>query len=82
MLAVARRNPHWRIDPRADQRVLFINIYYCNWYQGCNLCVWDFLEPRDHCRVAFACLVSYLQYVENIEDLTNDPPVSIGQPGQ
>ena len=82
MIALARRNPQWRIDPRADQRVLFIVIFYNNWYQGGNLQIWDFLEALDHCRVAFTCLASYLEYVENIEDLTNDPPISIGQPGQ
>lgn len=69
-------NPRIRSDRRDERNNVFLIIFFHTWYQDHNLCIWYFLEPADHYNIALTKVAAQLDFIENIEDLTNNPPVS------
>lgn len=65
-------------DRRAERTELFVVIFFHNWYLGHNLHIWVFLQPVDHYNIALTHVAAFLDVADNIEDITNNPPVSDG----
>lgn len=76
MFQLLRLNPRIRSDQRSERTNTFVIIFYHTWFQGHNLHIWLFLEPVDRHNVALTQVAAYLDFIENIADITNDPPVS------
>lgn len=69
-------------DHRAERTHSFVIIFFHNWYFGHNLHIWVFLQPVDHYNIALTHVAAYLDVADNIEDITNNPPVSDGIPDE
>ena len=69
-------------DPRAERTHWFVIIFFHNWFEGRNLHIWVFLQPADHLNIALTHVAAFLDVAENIEDITNDPYVSDGEPAE
>ena len=69
-------------DHRAERAHSFVIIFFHNWYLGHNLHIWVFLQPADHYNIALTHVAAFLDVADNIEDLTNHPPVSDGDPDE
>jgi len=76
MFPILVLNPRIRSDRRAERHNAFLFIFFHTWHQEHNLCIWYFLAPTDHYNIALTNVAAHLDFIENIEDLTNNPPVS------
>ena len=69
-------------DHRAERAHSFVIIFFHNWYLGHNLHIWVFLQPADHYNIALTHVAAFLDVADNIEDITNNPPVSDENPDE
>ena len=52
--------------------IIFLRIYYWNWYHGSSLIIWNYLSPSDHLQVARVNWQSYQGFADNVDFLTAD----------